>query len=94
MTDILDALYAARAVFMRANLSPPDAIILASHEDGMRFMSAVKLANIIYSESWPPHGNPIEHPNGSVWMEVEAVGMKIRWPANRRAMETGGYRYE
>ena len=94
MTDILIALYTVRATFLRANLSPPDAIILATREDGMRLLSALKQENIIYRESWPPHGKPIEHPNGSVWMEVEAVGMKIRWPANRCAMETGGYRYE
>ena len=94
MTDILDALYTARAVFMRANLSPPDAIILASHEDGMRFMSAVKQGNIIYHDSLPPYGKPVTHPDGAVWMEAEFAGMKIRWPANRRAMETGGYRYE
>ena len=94
MTDILDALYTVRAAFLRANLSPPDAIILASHKDGMRFLSAFKQDNIIYSESGPPHGKPIEHPNGSVWMEAEVAGIKIRWPANRRAMETGGYRYE
>ena len=94
MTDILDALYAARAVFMRANLSPPDAIILASHEDGMRFMSAVKQDNIIYRVPRSPYGKPVADPNGAVWMEAEFAGMKIRWPANRRAMETGGYRYE
>lgn len=94
MNNILDALYTVRAAFLRANLSPPDAIILASHEDGMRFLAAVKQGNIIYHDSLSPYGKPIEHPDGSVWMEVEAVGMKIRWPANRRAMETGGYRYE
>ena len=55
MTDILDALYTVRAAFLRANLSPPDAIILATHEDGMRLLSALKQENIIYRESWPPH---------------------------------------
>ena len=94
MTDILDALYTVRAAFLRANLSPPDAIILASHDDGMRFLSAVKQDNIIYCDSRSPYGNRVTHPNGAVWMEFEAVGMKIRWPANRRAMETGGYRYD
>lgn len=94
MTDILVALYTVRATFLRANLSPPDAIVLASHEDGMRFMSAVKQDNIIYSDPRPPYGKPVADPNGSVWMEAEFAGMKIRWPANRRAMETGGYRYE
>ena len=94
MTDILDALYTVRATFLRANLSPPDAIILATHEDGMRLLSTLKQESTIYRESWPLHAKPVEHPNGSVWMEVEAAGMKIRWPANRRAMETGGYRYE
>ena len=94
MNNILDAIYTARVAFLRANLSPPAAIILASREDGMRFLSAVKQDNIIDSALRSPYYNPVEHPDGSVWMEVEAVGMKIRWPANRRAMETGGYRYE
>ena len=94
MNNILDAIYTVRAAFLRANLSPPDAIILASHDDGMRFLSTVKQDNIIYSAARHPYVKPVEHPNGAVWMEVEAVGMKIRWPANRRAMETGGYRYE
>ena len=94
MNNILVALHTARVAFLRANLSPPDAIILASHEDGMRFLSTVKQDNIIYSELRSPHYKPVEHPDGSVWMEVEVAGMKIRWPANRRAMETGGYRYE
>ena len=88
MTDIFDALYTVRAAFLRANLSPPDAIILATHEDGMRFLSAVKQDNvIIYGGPGYQYAKPVEHPNGSVWMEVEAVGMKIRWPANRCALE-------
>ena len=94
MNNILDALYAVRAAFLRANLSPPAAIILASREDGMRFLYAANHDNSIYIESRPPYAKPVEHPDGSVWMEVEAVGMKIRWPANRCVMETGGYRYE
>ena len=93
MNNILDALYTLRVAFLRADLSPPAANILASHEDGMLFLSAVK-QDTTYSELRSPYCNPVEHPDGSVWMEVEAVGMKIRWPANRRAMETGGYRYE
>ena len=34
---------------------------------------------------------PVEHPDGSMWMQAEFAGMKIHWPANRYATQAGGY---
>lgn len=40
------------------------------------------------------YGKPIEHPDGSVWMEVEVYGLKIRWPALKYALQSGGYKWQ
>lgn len=90
--DIFDALYGVRAAFMCADLSPPAAIVLATHEDGMRLLTAINAAGVIYTAP-NPHYKPVEHPDGSIWMEAEFAGMKIHWPANRYAKEAGGYVY-
>lgn len=90
--DILDALHQIRVSFEAANLSSPAAIVLSSHEDGMRFLSAIAAANLLYTVP-SRHYKPVEHPDGSIWMEAEFAGMRIHWPANRYATQAGGYVY-
>lgn len=92
MADILDSLYAARTAFLAADLSAPAAIVLATHDDGIRFLQAINAAAIRYTAP-NQHSKPVEHPDGSIWMGAEFAGMKIHWPANRYAMEAGGYVY-
>ena len=91
--DFFDSLYMVRTRFMAAGLNPPEAIVLKSHDDGMRFLSAIRdYPGMIYSMPHPAY-SPIEHPDGSIWMQAEFAGMKIHWPANRIATKAGGYIY-
>lgn len=90
--DIFDALYSVRTAFMAAGLDPPAAIVLKTHKDGMCLLSAINQAAMIYTAPNAAY-KPVEHPDGSIWMEVEFAGMKIHWPANRYATEAGGYVY-
>lgn len=90
--DIFEALYRIRTSFLAANLEAPAAIVLKTHDDGMRFLSAVAASGIIYVAP-SQHYKPVEHPDGSIWMEAEFAGMKIHWPANRYATQAGGYVY-
>lgn len=89
--DIFEALYEVRANFIRAGLEPPQAIILATHKDGMRFLSAIAGSGMATYRAPDPAYKPINHPDGSVWMEAEFAGIKIHWPANRYVTGNGGY---
>lgn len=91
--DILDALYGVRVAFVAAGLEPPAAICLKSHDDGMRLLSAIRDCGVMIYSAPDRNYKPVEHPDGSIWMEAEFAGMKIHWPANRWAMEAGGYVY-
>ena len=89
--DFFDSLHTIRATFMRAGLEPPQAIILASHEEGMRFLSAIRDSGMMVYKMPDAAYKPVEHPDGSMWMQAEFAGMKIHWPANRYATQAGGY---
>jgi hypothetical protein len=92
--DILDVIASVRSAFMSANMEPPAAIFLKSHDEGMRFLSAVR-----QQDRWtvvpgsPELGIPIEMADGSAWMEVQVMGIAVRWPANRTAMPDGSWCY-
>lgn len=94
MEDILDGIARIRVAFLAANLNPPTTILLESHEEGVRFLSAVRQTTqwsaVIGS---PDLGLPVEMADGSVWMEVEVMGIKVRWPANRIATPDGSWSY-
>lgn len=91
--DILDNLARVRTAFIAARLNPPAAIYLGSNEDGMRLLSAVAKHPMFMA---PPsrYGCPVEFADGSVFMECELMGMRVRWPANRRARPDGSWSYE
>jgi hypothetical protein len=89
--DFFDALHTIRATFKRAGLEAPQAIILASHEEGMRFLSAIRDSGMMFYKMPDAAYKTVEHPDGSMWMQAEFAGMKIHWPANRYATQAGGY---
>lgn len=91
--DIIDAFALVRHAFRAANLQPPTAIHLASHDEGMRFLRAVAQKNLMLRPGDPLMGKPIEMADGSVFMEAEVLGMKVRWPANKWAMPDGTWRH-
>ena len=93
--DIVTELAKLCVAFRRLNLEPPEAIILKTHEDGVRLLHELTHERVMMLMCSPDgrYGRPIEHPDGSVWMEIEIYGLKIRWPANRLAMASGGYRW-
>lgn len=84
--DILDVFLLIRMELERHGFKPPTVIHLASHEEGVKLLAAVSQQDLlIYAPG--TIGRPVETPGGAVWMEVEIFGMKIRWPANRYALE-------
>lgn len=94
MIDIIDGLAQVRNAFMAANLAPPTVILLGSHDEGMRFISAMR-----QSRYWtaivgsPELGKAVEMADGSVWMECKVLEIAIRWPANRIATPDGTWSY-
>lgn len=92
MTDIIDALAQVSRCFQSADLKPPAAILLADHDEGMRLLHMLhQMPYIVIPMGSDRGGKVIEHPDGSVWMEVEVYGIKVRWPAMRFAKPEGGY---
>lgn len=90
--DIITTLAEMVVGFRRLNLNPPESVILKTHDDGMRLVHELhQKACLVLRPGSASLGKPVEHPDGSVWMEVEVYGLKIRWPGNRYAMEAGGY---
>ena len=89
MTDILDAIAEFRAAFQTLDLDPPVSITLSTHEAGMKLLC--RLYATPYLIYYGGAGKPVEHPDGSVWVEIEVVGMKIRWPGNKYARQNGDF---
>lgn len=73
-------------------LEPPTAILLGTHDEGMKLLSSVR-QNVNWQATLgsPQLGKPIEMADGSVWMEVKAMDIAIRWPANRYATPDGSW---
>jgi hypothetical protein len=78
MADVIfDALYRLSAAFQQEGFDRPEAILLPTNEQGMRFISWLHHhhGDVIH----PPR--PWSDDDDKVWMEVELFGLKIRWPA-------------
>lgn len=94
MSDILDGLAQVRATFTREQLKPPTVMLLESHEEGMRFLSAIR-----QTSTWsavvgsPDLGRVVEMADGSAWTECKVMGIAVRWPANRVALHDGSWSY-
>lgn len=90
--DLIDVLARIAHDFRSLGLEAPDAILLKDHEQGMRLLHALhQMEHIIAPMGSERGGKVIEHPDGSVWMQAEVYGMKVRWPAMRMAKPGGGY---
>lgn len=91
--DILDAIHALRVAFVRHQLLPP-AILLESHEEGMRFMTMMFASKeyravLLHEEMY----RVVMSPDSSVWREFCFYGVTVRWPAMRTALPNGGWEY-
>lgn len=76
--------------FLALNLEPPEVLILKSNREGMKVLCELhNLTQLVYQPG--AHGKPVKHPDGSVWIEVVFMDMKIRWPAQATALESGGF---
>ena len=92
MTDIIDAIARIQHEFRAINLNPPSVVLLKDHDDGMRLLCELhQRVHIVIPMGSDRGGRVIEHPDGSVWMEVEVYGMKIRWPAKKLAKQGDGF---
>jgi hypothetical protein len=91
--DIMESLHDIRAAFLKCNLEVPAVIVLKTHEEGMRLLHAIrdKPGLWTYDPRSGAAGKPVEHPDGSIYMSIEIMGLNIRWPANRIAVQNEGY---
>lgn len=92
MSDIIDALMKISHAFRSCDLDVPDAILLKTHEQGIRLLCKLHQQTMIMMPMDSERGGRvIEHHDGSVWMEVEVYSIKVRWPAMKLAKPGGGY---
>lgn len=88
--DLLDAIYALHLAFRRQRMEPP-AIMLSSHDEGMRFVRGLigdakfRVTDEMY--------RLVMAPDSSVWREFVFYGVTVRWPAVRTALPNGGWEY-
>lgn len=93
-SDILDGMAQILHAFLRANLKPPTVILLGSHDEGMRFLSAIRQKGCWEAKVGSPElGEPLMMADGSTWMECKVMGIAVRWPATRWARPDGGWYY-
>lgn len=91
MNDIVDTIARVALEFRRQDMAI-DAIVLKDHEQGMRLLHQLhQVHHLIIPINSERGGKVIEHPDGSVWMQVEVYGVKLRWPASKYAKREGGY---
>lgn len=94
MSNVLDGLAQVREAFIRANLKAPTVMLLESHDEGMRFLSAVRQSGCwIMVVGSPDLGCVIEMADGSAWMEIKVMDIAVRWPANRIATPDGRWAF-
>ncbi len=92
MSDFLDDLSKCLLAFRKHNLSPPASILLSSHDEGM-----LLLGELIQKSAWSFQvgderlGEPVLMMDGTYWMEMKLLGVKIRWPANKYENSDGTY---
>ena len=91
--DILYGLAQMCVAFERTHLKPPAVILLENHEEGMRFLSAIRQPVLSPIVGSPELGRVVEMADGSAWMECKVMGIAVRWPANRIASPDGGWSY-
>ena len=91
MSDFIQAVTRIVHEFRVAGLEVPDCILLKSHDEGMRLLAQLqKNPYLVYRAGDSAFGKPIEHPDGTCWMQVEVYGVKIRWPAMKMMVPKGG----
>lgn len=94
MSDILDNLARVRTAFLACDMRPPTVLQLETHEEGVRFLRELRR-----QDAWTAVvgsgalGSVVECADGSAYMQVEVMGMKVRWPANRIATPDGSWSY-
>lgn len=94
MSDVLDSIARIRMEFLALGLKPPVVIRLVSHEEGYRFLSSVRQSNQWITTAGSPNlGKPVLEADGTMVMEIEVMGVKVRWPADRLAKPDGSWAY-
>lgn len=95
--DIFEAFYSLHHAFRAQNMKPPTAINLASPEEGERFLKCVLQSDRFryFLVAAPRFGRDfVELADGSVYRELDFMGIKVRWPANKRATPDGSWSWE
>lgn len=89
VNDLTDAIMQFRHEVRRLGYDPPDVIIFNDREAGIKILHEITKKHYLILDPNKPYGNPIEDPDGSVWMESTIADLRIRWPANKIATKNG-----
>ena len=89
---IEDVIYKMAQGFKELQFEVPASINLKSHDEGMRLLGMMMGRNEWSAALGSSRlGKPIHMADGSVYMEMEMMGIKIRWPANQYATPSGNF---
>lgn len=92
MNEILDAVLRLQRAFKMHDMDAPEVLILKTREAGLRLEHFLASKNVV--DMPQERAKPVEHPDGSVYMEMEIAGMKVRYPANRVAISHAHYEWK
>ena len=91
----IEGILRLRSAFIAAGMEPPAAVFLSTNEAGNRFMAeAERTKFIIRGPIQNRHEVAVTMADGSIAMEIDVAGIKVRWPADRRVRHNGAWRYE
>ena len=89
---LLDALWATCRVFAKSGMAKPSEVILLLDEEAgleLRFELLETDHIFVTADNGAGITTPIMREDGSLWWEVTILGMRVRWPAQRRATSSG-----
>ena len=94
VSELIDAMAMLANAFRQNQVEPPEAILLSSHKEGIRFLSYLRQQqNWMATPGSTDLGKPVELLDGRVWMSVKYMGIEIRWPAQRYELPDGSRRF-
>ncbi len=91
MDEILKAVGLLRIALDRHDIDGPQVILLETPEAGRKLMHLVSQTDIITVRFPSQAYRPVEHPDGSTWIEYNLMGTLFRWPATKRALTGGSF---
>jgi len=92
-TDVANATMTIRKAFMRNNMTPPIAILLANKEDAYAIIYAARQELIQMIDPHKMNPTNVVEFDGKPCGTMEICGIKFYWPLERIALPEGGFIY-